>query len=251
MTTLPRPRRTLRRHRLTRTSTLGAALLLTLAACGTDSPDPDASPSEPSASVTPGPASTTTAAAPASVADSSSASATPGGPTSGSPTDDGAYVPASEKGPARNVPKPVMPDAVKEDTPEGAEAAVEYWWDAVYYLQQTNDPEPLKSISDMENCDLCKGYIDSMANVYNEGGWYTGSNPQVHSTIAMPVEGFMDVTTLVNQDEARGFSKSGDPAPDSHDDPTEKEPWRFAVTRDSDRGHWVISIAEYSGRISK
>ncbi|MDO4240899.1 DUF6318 family protein [Micrococcus sp.] len=244
MTTLPTPRRTLRRHRLARTSTWGAALLLALTACGADSPDPDTSPSAPSASVAPDSATAST-----SEAGTPTASAAEG-TASRSTDDDGTYVPASEKGPARNVPKPVMPEAVKEDTPEGAEAAVKHWWDAVYYLQQTNDPEPLKSISDMDNCDLCNGYIKSMASVYEKGGWYTGSNPQVHSAIATPVENFMDVTVLVNESEAQGFTESGGPAAGSFTKGSEKQPWRFAVSRDAKRDHWVISISEYAGQKS-
>lgn len=246
MTTLPRPRRTLRRHRLTRTSTLGAALLLTLAACGTDSPDPDASPSEPSASVTPGPASTTTAAAPASEADSSSASATPDGPTSGSPTDDGAYVPASEKGPARNVPKPVMPDAVKEDTPEGAEAAVEYWWDAVYYLQQTNDPEPLKAVS-TNDCNLCAAYAGTIDMIYSEGGWHTGSKPKIESILTQDLDHASSSTMLVTLEAGRAHLEDGSIDPET-DLPTEsRQPWAAITRFDSAENQWLVVEVTYEG----
>lgn len=246
MTTLPRPRRTLRRHRLTRTSTLGAALLLTLAACGTDSPDPDASPSEPSASVMPGPASTTTAAAPASEADSSSASATPGGPTSGSPTDDGAYVPASEKGPARNVPKPVMPDAVKEDTPEGAEAAVEYWWDAVYYLQQTNDPEPLKAVS-RSDCKLCSSYIEAINDIYEPGGWHTGSRPQIESTLSQELAGSTSITQLVTIDAGHAFDSNGRVKPETKTPKEANQPWGAIVVFDKSDEKWAVAEISYEG----
>lgn len=244
MTTLPRPRRTLRRHRLTRTSTLGAALLLTLAACGTDSPDPDASPSEPSASVTPGPASTTTAAAPASEADSSSASATPGGPTSGSPTDDGAYVPASEKGPARNVPKPVMPDAVKEDTPEGAEAAVEYWWDAVYYLQQTNDPEPLKAVS-TQDCDLCDALINDVNTLHSKGSWQVGGRATVDSILSQELEGGTVSTILLSTESGEIFEAPNKPISDSKLTEKSKEPWRSLSVFDESSGVWQVDVMEF------
>ncbi|WP_248125539.1 DUF6318 family protein [Micrococcus lacusdianchii] len=246
MTTLPRPRRTLRRHRLTRTSTLGAALLLTLAACGTDSPDPDASPSEPSASVTPGPASTTTAAAPASEADSSSASATPGGPTSGSPTDDGAYVPASEKGPARNVPKPVMPDAVKEDTPEGAEAAVEYWWDAVYYLQQTNDPEPLKAVSS-NDCNLCAAYTKTIDRVYSDGGWHTGSKPVITSILTQELNNANSSTMLLTLEAGRAHREDGSVDPETVTKTEAKQPWAAITRFDADENRWLVVEVSYEG----
>ena len=246
MTTLPRPRRTLRRHRLTRTSTLGAALLLTLAACGTDSPDPDASPSEPSASVTPGPASTTTAAAPASEADSSSASATPGGPTSGSPTDDGAYVPASEKGPARNVPKPVMPDAVKEDTPEGAEAAVEYWWDAVYYLQQTNDPEPLKAVSS-NDCNLCSAYPKTIDRTYSSGGWLTGTKPEITSLLSQDLGSHWAATALITMNPGVAYFEDGSVDPATQSVKREDQPWTAVVRFDNSSGQWLVEEMSYEG----
>ncbi|CAM3532749.1 hypothetical protein E4A47_00850 [Micrococcus flavus] len=246
MTTLPTPRRTLRRHRLTRTSTFGAALLLALAACGADSPDPDASPSEPSASVTPGPATTTTAAAPASESESSSASATAGGSTSGSPTDDGAYVPASEKGPARNVPKPVMPEAVKEDTPEGAEAAVEYWWDAVYYLQQTNDPEPLKAVSTTE-CKICSSYIDTIDQIYTSGGWHTGTAPSIDSIITQDLEYASSSTMLMTIEAGRAYSEDGAVVADTEVPRESKQPWRAITRFDDAKSRWLVEEATYEG----
>lgn len=246
MTTLPTPRRTLRRHRLTRTSTFGAALLLALAACAADSPDPDASPSEPSASVTPGPATTTTAAAPASESESSSASATAGGSTSGSPTDDGAYVPASEKGPARNVPKPVMPETVKEDTPEGAEAAVEYWWDAVYYLQQTNDPEPLKAVS-QPDCQFCSSYMEAINDIYKPGGWHTGSRPKVESTLSQELDGSTSVTQLVTIDAGRAFDVNGEVKPETETPREENQPWGAIVVFDEAMVRWTVAELSYEG----
>ena len=53
--------------------------------------------------------------------------------------DDGKYVPASADGPAKNVPKPQMPEEMKEETPEGAKAAVQYWCCLLYTSPSPRD----------------------------------------------------------------------------------------------------------------
>lgn len=239
MTTLPTPRRTLRRHRLARTSTWGAALLLALTACGADSPDPDASPSASSASVAPG-----SATASASESGASTASADEGAASQSS--DDGRYVPASEQGPARNVPKPVMPEAVKEDTPEGAEAAVKHWWDAVYYLQQTNDPEPLKAVS-RPDCQFCASYIEAMTDVYKSGGWHTGSKPAVESTLSQEIDGATSVTQLVTIADGRAFDSGGKVKPETVTTKEEKQPWGAIAVFDETKNQWTVAEISYEG----
>jgi hypothetical protein len=82
----------------------------------------------------------------------------------------GSFVPASSEGPAQNVPVPEMPAAAKEQTQEGLEAALEYWWAAERYLKLTGDPEPLRAIS-TEDCTLCKELIESWPAIYTANGW--------------------------------------------------------------------------------
>lgn len=237
--TLPAPRRTLRRRRLARTGALSGALLLALTACSGGGADSGASSAS---TTTTAPAASSTSAAASSSTGGASASASDA-TTSGAA---GEYVPASSKGPAQNVPKPVMPAAVKENTPEGAEAAVKYWWEAVNYLQQTNDPEPLKSISDMEACDFCASYVTGVNNLYSEEGWLIADEPQIHYLSSAPVNEAMDLTSRVTNPPARAFGphgeigSSGSPSGPSASD----QLWRFAATYDSTRNHWVVNVAE-------
>nr|WP_294631282.1 DUF6318 family protein [uncultured Rothia sp.] len=88
-------------------------------------------------------------------ASSASASASP------SPTDDhtpgsyvgpikfnnyernGTYIAASANAPAQNVPKPLIPEKMKENSPEGAYALMGYWLASQNYLILTGDVEPL------------------------------------------------------------------------------------------------------------
>ncbi len=239
MTTLPTPRRTLRRHRLARTSTWGAALLLALTACGADSPDPDASPSASSASVAPG-----SATASASESGASTASADEGAASQSS--DDGRYVPASEQGPAQNVPKPVMPEAVKEDTPEGAEAAVKHWWDAVYYLQQTNDPEPLKAVS-TNDCNLCSAYIGTIERIYSQGGWHTGSKPEVESILTQDLDKASSSTMLITLEAGRAYLKDGSVDPETDLATESGQPWAAVTRFDPSENKWLVVEVTYEG----
>lgn len=81
------------------------------------------------------------------------------------------FIPASADGPAQNVPVPELPDAAREQTPEGAEATLEYWWDALDYLYLTNDPAPLLKISGTD-CVMCKHFQEVVPEALSEDRWY-------------------------------------------------------------------------------
>ncbi|MDO4240810.1 DUF6318 family protein [Micrococcus sp.] len=239
MTTLPTPRRTLRRHRLARTSTWGAALLLALTACGGDSPGPAASSSVSSASTASGPAT-------ASASEASNSTASAAETTASESADAGAYVPASEKGPARNVPKPVMPEAVKEDTQEGAEAAVQYWWDAVYYLQQTNDPEPLKAVSS-NDCNLCAAYPKTIERAYSSGGWLSGTKPEITSLLSQDLGGHHAATLLITMEPGMAYLEDGSIDRGTESLKRENQPWAAIIQFDESSSQWLVEEMSYEG----
>lgn len=81
------------------------------------------------------------------------------------------YVPASADGPAQNVPVPELPDAAREQTEEGAEATLEYWWDAFGYLYLTGDAAPLTEVSG-ESCVFCENFVELIPQMYDEQGWF-------------------------------------------------------------------------------
>uniref|UniRef100_UPI0028BEFDA2 DUF6318 family protein n=1 Tax=Citricoccus sp. TaxID=1978372 RepID=UPI0028BEFDA2 len=133
-----------------------AALGLMLTACSGDGGD-GGSPSEsPSASEV----STSSGSPNASDPESASPSATASG----------SYEPATETAPAKNVPVPEMPEAVKEPTEEGLEAAVEYWWETEHFLKATGDSSPMGEVSN-DDCIACQDLIEDWTWVYDEGGW--------------------------------------------------------------------------------
>jgi hypothetical protein len=150
-----------------RSASAGAAvamLALALAGCGAaDDPGTGAPVSTESTSTdespTPGGSEGSTGSA--------SAPETPGASPEAS---GGQFVPASSEGPAQNVPVPEMPAVAKERTQEGLEAALEYWWEANFYLKTTGDAGPLESIS-ADTCEICRNISESWPDVYAASGW--------------------------------------------------------------------------------
>ncbi|WP_344717769.1 DUF6318 family protein [Nesterenkonia halobia] len=95
----------------------------------------------------------------------------------GSDSDD-EYVPASADEPAQNVPKPDLPEVAAEKTEDGVEAAVEYFWEADWYLASTGEPEPFEAIF-RESCNFCTNDVSYFGDVYASGAWYDNEPDEV------------------------------------------------------------------------
>lgn len=79
-------------------------------------------------------------------------------------------IPASSEGPAENWPEPEVPDALYEPTEEGAEALIQYWFEARHYARITGDVEILEEVS-LPDCELCEAEIDTIDEIY-PAGWF-------------------------------------------------------------------------------
>ena len=234
------PRRVLRRHRLTQVGALGAGLVLLLTACGGGSePAESSSPAPAGSSSSPAEATTASPSAESSPTTSPSGSvgSTAAAESSGS---GGAYVPASAEGPARNVPKPEMPAVMKEETQEGAEAAVEYFWEAAYYLQQTGDSEYQESVSS-PTCKFCDLQRTSMEGHYRDGGWMKVEAVNIASMVTRPsANGYMS-TLLLDMPMEEAFASRGGKAESIGTQPAlEESPWIAETSFSEEAGHWVI-----------
>lgn len=117
------------------------ALLLPLNACGAESP----------------------------AASSSAASASAAAP----PTADPRPTPASSKGPARNLERPVLPQSAKQNTKEGFEAFTQYWFDTITYALESGDSAPLRG-SSLPDCKICNNYIERSESLKTSGSWAVG-----------------------------------------------------------------------------
>ena len=87
-----------------------------------------------------------------------------------SEVDSAEYVPASADGPAQNVPEPNLPAVATENTEEGAEATLKYFWEAIDYARLTGETDPIALVSH-ESCEFCVGLMDGWRKVYEQDSW--------------------------------------------------------------------------------
>jgi hypothetical protein len=122
-----------------RTALAIAILAVTLAACGTDPVEPPPTPT----STTPSAPTTTDS-------------------TTGTPTPT----------------PPVMPEAAKAHTADGAKAFVVYYWQVVDYAQQTLDVTTLRALA-LPTCVGCRGGVKAIATIAKENGRLVGGSDSV------------------------------------------------------------------------
>lgn len=96
------------------------------------------------------------------------------------------YKPATATSKALNVPVPVMPEAAKRETPEGAKAFVGYWVAMLSYAYETGDVRRLRSLaaSTCTSCDSIPADIEHEASAYSwqEGGRVTAPSVEARPT---------------------------------------------------------------------
>ncbi|QCO97174.1 hypothetical protein FCN77_04850 [Arthrobacter sp. 24S4-2] len=181
------------------TAALLTASVLVLTACNEGNNPPGSDPTSASASA------------------STSASVTP----SPTPTPSAAYKPADAKGKAQNVPVPVLPEAAKAETKEGAMAFAGYWFNLLSYGYETGDLAPLNGVtsSSCGPCDKAKQVIHAW---HSEGRWLVGGkvaavatsttfNKSADATYQVAVQARQTSLTYMRQD---GSVARSDPQPD-------------------------------------
>ena len=92
---------------------------------------------------------------------------------SGSAKPSGVYKPADAKGKAQNVPVPVMPELAKENTKEGLEAFIRYWYATFSYATESGNVEPWVAITDTQNI-VAAAYKEALGRNYAQGRWMVG-----------------------------------------------------------------------------
>ncbi len=112
-----------------------------------------------------------------------SATTAPRESTTPRPTIAGPYKPATDKGPAENVPVPVLPEAAKEFSKEGLEAFAEYWFSTLGYLFETGNSDPMMAVTE-PGCQACDLMVKLVEPVYEDGGWLVGGQMKVVQTIS-------------------------------------------------------------------
>jgi hypothetical protein len=158
------------------------------------------------------------------------------------------YEPASSTAPAKNVPVPEMPEAVKEPTEDGADAAVEYWWRAIDYLKASGDSGPIKSVSKAD-CVLCQRQVEIWEWVYNERGWADADRTKVRIGTSKLDSDELTGTFVAQVTEApvQVFQPNGSLVQGASSDRANSSNWTGAVVFDAQSKSWKMSTLEVMG----
>lgn len=214
-----------RPNRLTTPLALCAAAALLLTGCtgggGEESPSP-----------------TTSQSSSSSPSGTESAGGTSGPAT---PTESAAPEPATSTSPAKNIPAPEMPEAMKKNDQAGLEAALEYWWETEHYLKTTGDPEPMKQVS-MDECIICSDLTTNWPKAYKVGGWAVMTPAVLSDVLANVDNGGTGGTILFSANETPGqiYEPGGDLVEGSSNDEQGTFHWSGSAVFDKEAGHWKI-----------
>jgi hypothetical protein len=99
------------------------------------------------------------------------------------PTTAAVYKPATDAGPAENVPIPVLPEKAKEFSKEGLIAFAEYWFSTLGYVFETGDSGPMLAVTE-PGCQACDLMINLLEPTYENGGWVVGGQMEVVQSIS-------------------------------------------------------------------
>ncbi|WOO96776.1 DUF6318 family protein [Micrococcus terreus] len=171
-----------------------------------------------------------------------------GGSESATPTESATPEPATSTSAAKNIPAPEMPDAMKKNDQAGLEAALEYWWQAAHYLQQTGDSRPLESVSSPK-CQLCSYLADNWAVIYDAGGWAEAGPAAVDVELATIEDSGARGTLLFNatEDEVVVRDSTGAIDKETSSEAIADVPWTASSSFSEDVGHWRIDDILVSG----
>lgn len=207
-----------------------AALTLVLAGCGGEATEGETEPSEEVTASDPG--------AQAGAEEEPDDEASETNDEDSNSSDDGADsnepVPASSDGPAENWPEPEKPDAMFEETEEGAVAALEYWWEARQYARDTGDVTPLEDAS-MDECRMCEHEIELTERAYQQGIWFTQQPDDPRDARVEMVD--QDIALIRFELDPGAFQGFTDEGIQEDSDGGSSEPWESDVVFD---GEWKI-----------
>lgn len=85
------------------------------------------------------------------------------------------------RGPAENVPLPVMPELAKQESSEGLREFARYWYALLNYSFETGNVDSLKQVSGAD-CVLCKRAYEMLDIGYENEDWILGGKFVVHGT---------------------------------------------------------------------
>ena len=168
------------------------------------------------------------------------ATSTPTTTTSTQPGE-GEYVPASADGPAQNVPVPELPEEAKEQSIEGAEATLEYWWETVEYLHLTGDADPLLAVSGSD-CVTCHDQAENWTSAYADDHWLTLDGKfevRIRHSETLSNSGSVHITYESKQPTTNVVSPQGELLEEGHVDGYSADT-ESLMSFDENLGHWTM-----------
>lgn len=161
-----------------------------------------------------------------------------------SPVEAAEYVPASDEGPAQNVPEPTLGAVASENSPQGAVETVLYFWEAIDYGRLTGDTQYAADVTHYV-CDLCSNLIYRWDQIYEDNGWAA-----LHDETTVEVvetHGYHDeqddrwIVALFNMTEpASDLYQDGELVEDESYEAETHEGWRAELRYDEAAQAWEI-----------
>ena len=127
------------------------------------------------------------------------------------PTPTTRYKPGSAKGPAENVPLPVVPVEAKTASKVGLEAFAEYWYETANYGYETGDTSLTQAVSGPE-CETCANYFEVVEGGYIGDDWMANSAIevlQVHSDYVLTPDGRYQAVVYFRQEAMEYYGPEG------------------------------------------
>lgn len=154
-------------------------------------------------------------AAPATSSPATSPTPTP------TPAPTASYKPADASGRAQNVPVPVLPEAAKAETKEGAIAFAAYWFSLLSYGYETGEVAEFEALTSPA-CEPCVKAKDVISAWNAEGRWLIGgkiTTPSVSTEFVRDVDATYQVVVQAQQTPLTYMRQDGsiarsDPQPD-------------------------------------
>ena len=139
-----------------------------------------------------------------------------------------------------------MPAAAKEQTQEGLEAALEYWWEAEAHLKATGDKSPLEKASS-EECVLCNNLMDRWGEIYKLGGWAENRPADLSiQFVSVEEEGTRGTGSfLISESKSQIYQPDGSTG--GSGDGSKNRPWVFSASFLEEHGMWRIDGMEPQG----
>jgi len=120
------------------------------------------------------------------------------------------YRPATATSKAQNVPVPVMPEAAKQKTTEGAKAFVGYWVAMLSYAYETGDVKGVSGLG-APGCRLCESQPRHIAEQWTNGAWIEGGKLRAprFEVKASPYPGRVGLVAQVIQEATKVHAADG------------------------------------------